>query len=274
MPAAAGILSRALLPRQPPSRERECWRPISLSCRGARLRPRADRARAGARCADRPGRRAAPGRVRACSIRQRSPPPTPRSPTRLLSRVVSCLGGSRYPARTARLARLRAALTQEPRRARTLGGCRFVPWRGRVLVLRELARGRGSDRARTGRRSVLGPALRRLALVASNRRGHARLSRAICRRGAGRRFRANTAASGPFRAARVLGRRGRRGGAASRLCPARSAGSAGAFVSARQAADTAELYSCLGSGASYLLLARHLRHWRIGPGAEGVGKGL
>jgi tRNA(Ile)-lysidine synthase len=62
---------------------------------------------------------------------------------RLLSRVVLCLGGSRYPARTARLARLWTALAresrQEPRRARTLGGCRFVPWRGRLLVLRELA---------------------------------------------------------------------------------------------------------------------------------------
>ncbi|HEX2152268.1 MAG TPA: tRNA lysidine(34) synthetase TilS [Stellaceae bacterium] len=58
---------------------------------------------------------------------------------RLLSRVVLCLGGSRYPARAARLARLRAALVQERQRARTLGGCRFVPWRGRLLVLRELA---------------------------------------------------------------------------------------------------------------------------------------
>ncbi len=58
---------------------------------------------------------------------------------RLLSRVVGCLGGARYPARGARLARLGAALVQEPRHARTLGGCRFVPWRGRLLVLRELA---------------------------------------------------------------------------------------------------------------------------------------
>jgi tRNA(Ile)-lysidine synthase len=58
---------------------------------------------------------------------------------RLLGRVVLCLGGLRYPARAARLARLRAALVAEPGRARTLGGCRFVPWRGRWLVLRELA---------------------------------------------------------------------------------------------------------------------------------------
>jgi tRNA(Ile)-lysidine synthase len=59
---------------------------------------------------------------------------------RVLSRAVSCLGGLRYQARTARLARLLAVMMQEPRRAHTLGGCRFVFWRGRVLVLRELVR--------------------------------------------------------------------------------------------------------------------------------------
>jgi tRNA(Ile)-lysidine synthase len=59
---------------------------------------------------------------------------------RVLSRAVSCLGGLRYPARTARLARLLAVMAREPRRAHTLGGCRFVFWRGRVLVLRELVR--------------------------------------------------------------------------------------------------------------------------------------
>src|SRR4051794_33298691 len=58
---------------------------------------------------------------------------------RLLSRVVLCLGGLRYPARTARLARLLMTLLQELGRAHTLGGCWFVPWRGRLLVLRELA---------------------------------------------------------------------------------------------------------------------------------------
>ena len=193
---------------------------------------------------------------------------------RVLSRAVSCLGGLRYPARTARLARLLAVVTQEPRRAYTLGGCRFVLVARPGARLARIGSSRGSDRARAGRRSVLGPALCRLALVASNRRGHHRLSRAIRRRGAGRRFRRKIAASDPFRAARLLGRRGDYGGASSPLCPARPAGSAGAFISARQTADTAELYSCLGSGASYLLLARHLRHWHIGPGAEGVGKGL
>ena len=53
---------------------------------------------------------------------------------RLLSRVASCIGGARYPARRARLARLCAGLTAQPERARTLGGCRFVPWRGRRAV--------------------------------------------------------------------------------------------------------------------------------------------
>jgi tRNA(Ile)-lysidine synthase len=61
------------------------------------------------------------------------------SAERLLGRVAACVGAARYPARRARLARLRAGLAARPDRARTLGGCRFVPWRGRLLVLRELA---------------------------------------------------------------------------------------------------------------------------------------
>jgi len=59
---------------------------------------------------------------------------------RALGRVASTIGGATYPLRRERLARLRVALAGTPARARTLGGCRFVPWRGRVLVLRETAR--------------------------------------------------------------------------------------------------------------------------------------
>jgi tRNA(Ile)-lysidine synthase len=59
---------------------------------------------------------------------------------RALGRVASTIGGAAYPIRRERLARLRAALTEIPARANTLGGCRFVPWRGRVLVVREVAR--------------------------------------------------------------------------------------------------------------------------------------
>jgi len=58
---------------------------------------------------------------------------------RLLARVAACIGGSRYPARRDRVTRLRDELTAMPERARTLGGCRFVPWRGQILVIRELA---------------------------------------------------------------------------------------------------------------------------------------
>jgi len=57
---------------------------------------------------------------------------------RLLARVAASVGAARYPARRVRLARLRAGLMARPDRARTLGGCRFMPWRGRLLVLREL----------------------------------------------------------------------------------------------------------------------------------------
>jgi tRNA(Ile)-lysidine synthase len=58
---------------------------------------------------------------------------------RLLGRVAAAIGGAPYPARRARLARLRGGLAARPERPRTLGGCRFVPWRGRLLVMRELA---------------------------------------------------------------------------------------------------------------------------------------
>jgi tRNA(Ile)-lysidine synthase len=58
---------------------------------------------------------------------------------RLLGRIAACVGGAPYPLRRERVARLRAGLLDRPDRARTLGGCRFVPWRGKLLVLRELA---------------------------------------------------------------------------------------------------------------------------------------
>lgn len=57
----------------------------------------------------------------------------------LLGRVAFCIGGGRYPPRRDRTARLRALLLTDPERPHTLGGCRFVPWRGQLMVLRELA---------------------------------------------------------------------------------------------------------------------------------------
>lgn len=56
-----------------------------------------------------------------------------------LGRVAAVIGGALYPPRRERLARLCQGLEEHPMRARTLGGCRFVPWRGRVLALREPA---------------------------------------------------------------------------------------------------------------------------------------
>jgi tRNA(Ile)-lysidine synthase len=55
-----------------------------------------------------------------------------------LAALAMTIGGSSYPPRRARVARLRAVLAGEG--GHTLGGCRFVPWRGHVLVLREGAR--------------------------------------------------------------------------------------------------------------------------------------
>jgi tRNA(Ile)-lysidine synthase len=71
---------------------------------------------------------------------------------RLFGRVAAAIGWARYPARRARLARLRASLVAEPSRARTLGGCRFVPWRGRLLVLREVAAASAPVRVEPGAR--------------------------------------------------------------------------------------------------------------------------
>jgi tRNA(Ile)-lysidine synthase len=57
-----------------------------------------------------------------------------------LSALVSTIGGLLYPCRRERIARLCDVLGDGQRRGYTLGGCRFVRWRGRVLVMRELAR--------------------------------------------------------------------------------------------------------------------------------------
>jgi tRNA(Ile)-lysidine synthase len=62
-----------------------------------------------------------------------------------LGRVAAVIGGATYPLRRERLVRLREALQAAPPRAHTLGGCRFVPWRDQVLVLREIARAAASE---------------------------------------------------------------------------------------------------------------------------------
>ena len=59
---------------------------------------------------------------------------------RALDRVIAVLSGAVYPVRRERLQRLLAAFAAAPMRTRTLGGCRFVAWRRRVLALREAAR--------------------------------------------------------------------------------------------------------------------------------------
>jgi tRNA(Ile)-lysidine synthase len=59
---------------------------------------------------------------------------------RVLSAVAATIGGALYPARRERIARLRDVLGAAACRGHTLGGCRFIHWRERVLVMRELAR--------------------------------------------------------------------------------------------------------------------------------------
>jgi tRNA(Ile)-lysidine synthase len=54
---------------------------------------------------------------------------------RALARLVTTIGGRAHPPRLERLERAAAALGE----ARTLAGCRLLPWRGRLLVCREAA---------------------------------------------------------------------------------------------------------------------------------------
>jgi tRNA(Ile)-lysidine synthase len=73
---------------------------------------------------------------------------------RLLSDVTAAIGGAPYPSRRERIARLREALGATPRRGHTLGGCRFIRWRERLLVTRELAKAAPPLRLRPGERMV------------------------------------------------------------------------------------------------------------------------
>ena len=57
---------------------------------------------------------------------------------RALQAIIAAIGGRPYPARRKRVARLRGMLAAADRRGHTLGGCHFVHWRNRILVLREL----------------------------------------------------------------------------------------------------------------------------------------
>jgi tRNA(Ile)-lysidine synthase len=58
---------------------------------------------------------------------------------RVLSAIAVTIGGGVYPARREHIARLRDMLDRASCRGHTVAGCRFVRWRGRVLVTRELA---------------------------------------------------------------------------------------------------------------------------------------
>ena len=64
---------------------------------------------------------------------------------RALASVIATIGGEEYPPRFDRLERAAEALFGDALGGgRTLGGCRILPWRGRVLVVRELAAVEGS----------------------------------------------------------------------------------------------------------------------------------
>jgi tRNA(Ile)-lysidine synthase len=64
---------------------------------------------------------------------------TPEIALRALAQLVATIGGADYTPRLERLERLNDALARPLATGRTLGGCRFLPWRGTVLVCREPA---------------------------------------------------------------------------------------------------------------------------------------
>jgi tRNA(Ile)-lysidine synthase len=73
---------------------------------------------------------------------------------RLLSAATATIGGAYYPPRRERIARLREALGGAARRGHTLGGCRFIRWRERILVTRELAKAAPPLRLSRGERII------------------------------------------------------------------------------------------------------------------------
>ena len=73
---------------------------------------------------------------------------------RLLSAVSVTIGGASYPPRRERIARLRAVLGEVVQRGHSVGGSRFIWWRERILVTRELAKAAPPLRLRPGERTI------------------------------------------------------------------------------------------------------------------------
>jgi tRNA(Ile)-lysidine synthase len=73
---------------------------------------------------------------------------------RLLSALTTAVAGAAYPPRRDRIARLCLALSAAERRGYTLGGCRFIFWRDRILATRELAKAPPPLRLSPGERVI------------------------------------------------------------------------------------------------------------------------
>lgn len=73
---------------------------------------------------------------------------------RLLSPLTTAIAGAAYPPRRERISRLCRDLSAADRRGSTLGGCRFIFWRDRILVTRELAKAPPPLRLNPGERII------------------------------------------------------------------------------------------------------------------------
>ena len=92
-----------------------------------------------ARCIARLRRGVAPGWISRRLMPKCWPPQTMTSPNGCWREPRLASAGAAIRRGAIGSTRLRDGLTAVPERARTLGGCRFVPWRGQILVIRELA---------------------------------------------------------------------------------------------------------------------------------------
>jgi tRNA(Ile)-lysidine synthase len=73
---------------------------------------------------------------------------------RLLSAIAIAIGGLVYSPRRERIARLRDMLVSSRARGHTLGGCRLLRWRERVLVFRELGQAAQPMRLTAGQTTI------------------------------------------------------------------------------------------------------------------------
>ena len=172
--------------------------------------------------------------------------------------MLACVGGAPYPPRFAAIGRLYRDLAGTFAAGRTLGGCRVLPRRGRVLVCREPEAAAAPVPAPPGGEAAWDN--RFVLRLGQDAPGGLTLGRARRGRGGDRSGEGGTASSGGG-AAEPAGAT-RWGGAAGRAAPWLSPSGCGVrlfrrsevVLSFRPTVDTWLVYSCLSEETSYVVL--------------------